>query len=225
MKFVRLATAAALASSTAAAQTARPDAGQVAAPTAEQVAARVDAFYRRVVDFDATFTQSSRQRLTGQAQQRAGRLRVRQPDRVRWDYSTGDVIVSDGTTLWVYEAAARQAMRCAVGSASRLAGGLPFLSSAPLGRDYVVALAARPTAPLHYVLVLTPRRPTPGVAQVELYVDRGTYQVARVVVWDHERNRNQFDIAPPRVNVGSSPALYPWSPPAGTRVVAQGVCP
>ena len=56
-----------------------------------------------------------------------------------------------------------------------------------------------------YVLVGTPKQPTPAYSKVLFYVDTATSQVRRVMVIDGQGNRNRFDFVSPRVNEPVAP--------------------
>jgi outer membrane lipoprotein carrier protein len=217
---------------------ARPPAAQSAAPiaplaqpapaspngalTADQVAQRIQDFYDRTSDFQADFTQVSINRLYGQ-EQRAGRVIFRKPGRMRWNYAApnNDVIVSNGTTLWAYQADERQAIQQTL-TASQMPTALAFLTG--IGRltdsfTFRLLDAAQFQYPNGYVLELRPTSPQPSYERIVFYVDRATYQVARTVVIDAQGNRNQFTFTRPQVNLNVPEATFNWSPPAGTSIV------
>lgn len=191
--------------------------------TAEQVVAQVQAFYDRTTDFEAEFIQVSRNRLTGTEQRRTGHVRFLKPGRMRWDYATppDDVIVSDGTTLWAYEAAAHQAIQSNM-QTSQLPSALSFLTgTGRLATDFTFRLldAARYRYPNGHVLELRPITPNANFERILFYVEPTHFQVARTVVIDAQGNQNRFDFANPRVNLNPPQSTFVWTPPPGTQVV------
>jgi outer membrane lipoprotein carrier protein len=192
-------------------------------PDANRVVAQLQAFYDRTTDFEADFIQVSRTRLTGGEQRRNGHVRFKRPGRMRWDYQspTGDVIVSDGTTLWAYEAAARQAVQSTM-QQSQLPSALSFLTgTGRLANDFTFRMldARRYQYPNGYVLEARPINPNPSFERIVFYVEGGHFQVARTVVIDAQGNQNRFDFVNPRVNMNHPETLFQWRPPAGTQVV------
>jgi outer membrane lipoprotein carrier protein len=208
------------------------DAGAAATPlqvppsapnSANQVVARLQEFYNRTTDFEADFTQQSHNRLSGQNQQRVGHVRFQRPGRMRWDYQnpSGDVIVSDGTTLWAYEAAARQAVQSSLAQ-SQLPSALSFLTgTGQLSNDFTFRMldARQMRYPQGFVLEARPIQPNPSFERVVFYVDAASYQVVRTVLFDAEGNSNSFVFANPRVNTNPALALFQWTPPRGTQIV------
>jgi outer membrane lipoprotein-sorting protein len=51
------------------------------------------------------------------------------------------------------------------------------------------------------------------------FVDRGSYQVARTVIFDAQGNQNRFTFRNPRVNMNVPDSTFAWVPPAGTSIV------
>lgn len=216
----------------AAPSTAAPS-GPVAVPTgsatpnpelsAAQIVAGIQNFYDRTNDYEADFQQVSRTRLSGGQQTRSGHVRFRKPGRMRWDYNQpqGDVIVSDGTTLWAYEAAARQAIQSNL-QQSQLPSALSFLTgTGRLADDFTFRRldSQRMQYPNGYVIELRPVQPNPSFERILFYVEPANFQVVRTAVIDAQGNSNTFTFTHPRVNTNPAPTVFQWSPPAGTQIV------
>ncbi|MFO0630775.1 MAG: outer-membrane lipoprotein carrier protein LolA [Polyangiales bacterium] len=210
--------------SVAAAQPA-PSTGPAApngALTPDQVAQRIQDFYDRTTDFQADFVQLSRNRLYGE-ERRAGHVLFRKPGRMRWNYSAphSDVIVTNGTTLWAYQADERQAVQQTL-QQSQLPTAIAFLAgTGRLTDSFTFRLldANQFRFPDGYVLELRPTTPQPTYERIVFYVDRGSFQVVRTAVIDAQGNQNRFDFSHPQVNMNISEATFSWSPPAGTSIV------
>ncbi len=190
--------------------------------TADQVAQRIQEFYDRTTNFQADFTQVSINRLYGQ-EQRSGRVIFRKPGRMRWNYAApnNDVIVSNGTTLWAYQADERQAIQQTL-TQSQMPTALAFLTGVGRLTDsfrFRLLDANQFQYPNGYVLELRPTSPQPTYERIVFYVDRTTFQVARTVVIDAQGNRNQFTFTRPQVNVDVPDSTFNWTPPAGTSIV------
>lgn len=190
--------------------------------TAAQIVAGVQDFYNRTNDFEADFEQVSRNRLSGQEQRRSGHVRFRKPGRMRWDYTvpSGDVIVSDGTTLWAYEAAARQAVQSNL-QQSQLPSALSFLTgTGRLADDFTFRLLdARRYQWNGYVLELRPIVPNPSFERLVFYIEPAHYQVVKTVVIDAQGNTNSIVFRNPRVNMNHPLEVFQWTPPPGTQIV------
>ena len=70
-----------------------------------------------------------------------------------------------------------------------------------------------------YVLIGTPKQPTPAYTKVLFYVDGQTSQVLRVLILDGQQNRNRFDFSNAQVNTNVDAAKFTFNPPAGTTIV------
>ncbi len=191
--------------------------------TAAQVALGVQAFYDRTNDYEADFLQVSSNRLAGQNEERRGHMRFRRPGRMRWDYAApaGDIIVSNGTTLWAYESAANQAIQSSL-TQSQMPSALSFLmGTGRLTNDFTFRLldSARYQYPTGLVLEATPVQPNPSFVRLLFYVDRASCQVSRTVVFDAQGNSNRFTFTSPRVNTGIADPVFAWSPPRGAHIV------
>jgi outer membrane lipoprotein carrier protein len=191
--------------------------------TADQVAAHVQSFYDRTNDYEANYQQVSHNRLTGRDERRSGHVRFLKPGRMRWDYAlpSGDVVVSDGTTLWAYEAAEHQAVQSDLRQ-SQLPSALSFLTgTGRLTNDFTFTLldAQRYQYPTGYVLQLQPIQPNPSFERIIFFVDRASFQVASTVVLDAQGNSNRFTFTDVRVNVSPAQSVFQWTPPRGTQIV------
>ncbi len=195
---------------------------QNAANPAQQIAQQIQAFYDRTTDFSADFVQVSRNRLYGE-ERRTGQVIFRKPGRMRWNYAapSGDVIVSDGRTLWAYQADERQAVQQQLGQ-SQLPTAIAFLAgTGRLTDSFTFRLldANQFRFPQGHVLELRPTTPQPSYERIIFYVDRASFQVVRTAVIDAQGNQNRFDFSNPRVNTNVPEATFQWTPPAGTSIV------
>lgn len=194
--------------------------------TADQVAAQIQSFYDRTRDVESDFFQTYVNKLYNKTERSHGHVFFRKPGQMRWEYAqpAGNLIVSDGTTLWVYEAEAHQAYRRPV-TDSELPTALSFLTgTGRLADSFTFRLldARRQGWAQGIVLELRPRQPTPHYDRLVFYVDPQSYQVRRTLIIDPQGNRNRFDFSHMRYNRGVPPARFRWTPPRGTRVIEPG---
>lgn len=203
--------------------------GQTAAPAApaalgaDEVVARVQQFYDSTTDYEAAFTQTYFHRLFNKTQRSYGRVFIKKPGRMRWEYERPErkLFVADGDTLWVYEPEAQQAFRQSLAE-SQLPTAISFLAGAgDLARDFRARLLdARPQGfGQGYVLELRPRQPSPAYERLLFFVDAQSFQVVRTLVVDSAGNRNRMDFAAVRLNTGVAEARFRFTPPDGTRVI------
>ncbi len=208
--------------------TEEPVRAQQAQPSPAEVAAWVETFYNRTGSMSARFTQRYRNRVYQRTQTSRGRLRLRRPGMMRFDYDepNGKVVVSDGENLVVYEpptdgATRGQYFQQPIADA-QLPAALGFLTGqGSFTEDYRFRLLSAQS--LHFegqVLELRPRRPSPHYTRILLFVDanpasRGT--IHRVLIVDHSNNQNRFDFVEQSHTRPVPESTFRWRPPANAR--------
>lgn len=183
----------------------------------------VQNFYNRTTSFQSDFDQEYWVKLHNVKKTSHGHVTFAKPGKMDWVYDEpqGNRVVSDGTTLRVYEAANRQMYEQKV-SASQYPAALSFLTGQ--GKltdsfDFELFDGKQFNFEGGSVLVGTPKTPTPAYQKVLFYVDQQTSQVRRVMVIDGQGNRNRFDFKNPKVNLPVVPTQFNFVPPAGTSIV------
>ncbi len=207
------------------ASTVAPPAGaqQATTPDVNTAVANVQAFYNKTTTFSADFSQQYLAKAYNTTKTSSGHVIFSKPGKMDWEYTdpTGNRIVSDGTTLRVYEAANKQMYEQTV-SQSQYPAALSFLTgqgSLASNFDFQVLPGAQLQYTGGYVLVGTPKQPTPAYTKVLFYVDQQTSQVLRVLILDGQQNRNRFDFTNAQVNTNIDAAKFTFTPPAGTSIV------
>jgi outer membrane lipoprotein carrier protein len=201
---------------------------QPAAPTAPTVAAWVQRFYDQTRSMNSRFVQRYTNRVYNRVDVSRGRVRFKKPGMMRFDYDqpNGKVIVSDGTTLVVYEPpdegrGAGQYYEQPMTDA-QLPTALGFLmGTGRLDQDFTFRLLNVEGQP-YRVLELRPRTPTPQYTRILLFVDdhaerRGV--VHRVLIIDSANNRNQFNFEEQQFDREVADSTFRYRPPRGARRV------
>lgn len=73
------------------------------------------------LDFTQTYVASGRKRVE------SGKLVLRKPGRMRWEYANGNIFVTDGKTVWFYQPGANRAEYSKVKESEDLRAPLAFL--------------------------------------------------------------------------------------------------
>ncbi|TMB29118.1 MAG: outer membrane lipoprotein carrier protein LolA [Deltaproteobacteria bacterium] len=76
---------------------------------AKAAALRVQRFYEHAKNFSAHFAQTSTYPTFGNVKQASGKVYLAKPDRLRWEYDDGRLIVLDGKALWNWNAEDKEA--------------------------------------------------------------------------------------------------------------------
>lgn len=184
---------------------------------------RLQGRYQEVTDLTARFDQSSTNKSLGITQEAAGRLLLKKPGKMRWEYATPEVrlFITNGTTLWVYTPGDSQVI---VQPMTAVTSPLPLAFLAGTGdlrRDFDVVEARRATGaglPFH-TLSLTPKTPDPAVARMVLEVDPITFLIRQVSLFDAYSNTTVITLHTLRVNTHIPDGTFSFSPPPGVQTI------
>jgi outer membrane lipoprotein carrier protein len=194
-----------------------------AAPSADEIAKRVQTFYDATKTFRAGFTQTYTIKVQNAKKVSTGKVTFEKPGKMSWFYDApnGNRVVSDGTTIKVYEKDNEQMFETPV-KGSQYPAALSFLmGQGKLQKDFTLRLldAAQMKFEGGYVLEGTPKEATPAYQKLLLYVDAQTNQVRRALILDAQGNRNRFDFSAPVVNKPVDPKEFEFTPPPGTKII------
>ncbi len=221
-----VALAATLAAAAAEAQTGKDQPAEDTGPSAQEIGERVQQVYDSAKTFQAKFKQTFTTKVANVKKESTGRVAFAKKGKLsfRYDKPRGNRVVSDGTTIWVYEKEAQQMYETKV-QKSQYPAALAFLQgSGKLTRDFSLRKldAAKMKVTDGFVLEAIPNEATPAYKKLILYVDGATSQVRRVLVLDEQGNRNRFDFDHPVLNQAIPDGEFKFAPPPGTNVVKTG---
>jgi outer membrane lipoprotein carrier protein len=192
-------------------------------PPVDTVVAQVQAVYNATNTFRSEFNQSFLVKAYSMTKTSHGFVTFAKPGKMDWSYDNppNNRVVSDGTTLRVYEDANKQMYEQPVNT-SQYPAALSFLTGqGQLSQSFDFELHAGQDMnfPGGYVLVGTPKVPTAAYQKVLFYVDIQTSQIRRVLILDAQQNRNKFDFVSPVVNRPVDANQFAFTPPPGTTVI------
>jgi len=187
----------------------------------ESVAARVQAYYDDVRNLSANFRQSTQSvafgSAAGEAQRAAGKVEFAKPGKMRWTYTEPEPseVVSDGSTLWIYDPAAKEVQILQVGEAFLSAAAIQFLlGSGKILETFDVAATDCDASPVH--LVLSPREPA-TYQRLELDVNPTSGVILRTLVLDVLGNRTEVAFDDLQINGALPPERFVFQVPDGVR--------
>lgn len=158
-----------------------------AAPDPAALAQRVQGFYERTRDLEARFTQTYTYASFGRSQVSKGRLRVKKPGMMRWDYESPapKTVAVKGKRLVQYEPAENQAFVDEKFDASTMSAAITFLvGTGDLAKEFDFAVDGAGA------LVLKPKQEDPRVASIVLVVG-ASGEVTETRVRDGSGNENR----------------------------------
>jgi outer membrane lipoprotein carrier protein len=149
-----------------------------------------------------------------------GRLYVRHPGMMRWEYQKPErqVIVTDGRQLWIFRPQDNLVMTGSAPAFFRDGKGASFLSDIGLIRKKFQIAMARAEGEYLYELRMTPIEQTISIAEVRLFVTPRSYNIVRIVTMSPYGDDTRIDIINPQFNVTLEPSLFSFDIPPGADV-------
>ena len=195
-----------------------------AADCLERAVHLVQERYEGIRDLRARFRQTSHSVALGAGRPGAtsttsGRVVFAKPGRMRWSYEDPEpsLVVSDGTTLSLYDPARGELQRLAVGEGYLSGAAIQFLlGEGDLRREFEVsALVCEPAA---FELDLLPREPA-TYERLRVRIDPASGNVVATTVIDLLGNRTEVAFEGIEVDTRPGPEVFRIDPPEGTRVI------
>ena len=188
---------------------------------------KVQAHYDSVRDFEAEFVQRYERRFLKRVIEESGRVSVKKPGRMRWEYQTPEtkLFVTDGSRSYFYIPEENQVIVShQPGGAMGMAEGSPFELLA--GRSRITdsfTFFDSDSEPTEggVMLHLIPMAGREDYEDVEIEVDPETGRVLRVVLVDTQSNRTEFSLRGIRENLDLPESLFRFTIPAGAEVVVH----
>jgi chaperone LolA len=193
------------------------------ADCASDVAGRVQRRYEKVHDLSAHFEQTTQRVSLGKDSSDAlvakGEVVFAKPGKMRWSYTSPEpsLVVSDGSTLWVYDPQAREVQKLPLGQGYLSAAGVQFLLGAGKLQEEFRVSASGCGAPI-VTLGLAPKHEA-QYERLEMRVDRKSGVVRETTVDDLFGNRTTIAFDELRENTRPAADLFGFSPPEGVRVI------
>lgn len=190
-------------------------------PSAPEVAAALQAKYDRIRDFSADFTQQYESGVLKRKLTEQGKVQVKKPGKMRWDYTAPEkkVFVSDGARIYLWVPADNQVTISAVPRQDEATTAVLFLvGKGNLTRDFNVTFAPNAPAGTH-ALRLEPKLPERDYDWLELVVDQQSLQIRSLKAADRQGGQSTFNFSNFKENVGLNDGTFAFRIPRGADVV------
>lgn len=189
---------------------------------------KIQAAYERATDWKAEFQQITRIEGFETPITSRGRLYIKKPDKLRWDYSEPNrhQIMVHSQTIWIYTPEQNQVIVSPFADVSDSQLPLHLLSGVGrLDRDFTVQWAdpATPQPRGAPALTLIPKDPRTGLTQLRMEVDPGSYFITRLTLFEANGNESRFQFSQIRNNTGLKDRLFVFTPPKGVVVVESPI--
>jgi len=189
-------------------------------PTVEEI---MDRLVQRFgsADFSADFSQESTLAALDIRDTAAGRVWIKHPGRMRWEYATPEThaIITDGKTLWIYRPEDRQVI---IGDALAYFGdgkGASFLSNIRLIPEAFTVSVAPPAGEGLHTLRLIPHRKQLDLHEIYLNIDKSTFDIVGVLTINAYDDQTRLEFKNLNFSNEMDDNLFHFEAPAGTDVL------
>lgn len=192
--------------------------------SAQQVASALQAKYDSIRDFTADFSQLYESAALRKKLTERGKVQVKKPGKMRWDYTAPDkkVFLSDGTRMYLWVPADNQVTVSPVPKQDEATTALLFLvGKGDLTRDFTVSFTPN-TPPGTYGLRLQPKLPERDYDWLQLVVDRKTLQIRTLAAADRQGGQSTFTFTNFKENARLTDKTFQFKIPRGADVINAG---
>lgn len=189
-------------------------------PEVTSLVARVEAAYAQIQVLEAEFEQVSRSAAMGEGPVQRGRLVLKRPNKMRWDFTTPDnrLFVTNGERMWVYAPADKQVIVYKDLAATGGGFGASLLADLDhLGEQFHIRRL--PFEGDAVQLEATPKSTQAGFKQLRLLFDPQSWLLRQVTLVDAFDNETVIRFSAVRVNGAVADERFQFEPPAGVQVV------
>jgi len=170
---------------------------------------------------EARFTQLSTLQAMDLTDTAEGRLWIRRPGQMRWQYTAPEpqTIVSDGTRLWIYRPVDRQVT---VGAAPSFFGegkGAGFLSDIGQLRRQFDITAAPDCTEARCGLILVPQRKQPDLVRVELEIALKDFTIQTITPFNAYGDKTRIELHDVVFHDAMDDALFGFQIPEGVEII------
>jgi outer membrane lipoprotein carrier protein len=194
--------------------------------TPADVAVALQRKYDAVKDFTADFVHTYRGGVLNKQLTERGRLVVKKPGRMRWEYTSPEkkLFVSDGLKIYSYIPDDKQVIVGAVPQADQAATPALFLAGkGNLGRDFTPSFADLPAGfPAGSLgLKLVPKVAQPDYEWLVLAIEPTTLALKGLVTVDAQGGTSSFSFMNLKENTGVADKQFDFKIPRGVDVVSD----
>jgi outer membrane lipoprotein carrier protein len=194
--------------------------------TAPELAQALQRKYDTIRDFSADFIHTYRGGVLNRQMKESGRLLIKKPGRMRWEYRTPEekLFVSDGVKVYFYVPQDKQVIVSTVPPDDRATTPALFLAGkGDITRDFTSAFTDRPAGQPEgtQALKLVPAKAQPEYEWLILSIDPGTLALRGLVTGDAQGGTSSFSFSNLKENIGLADKSFVFTPPRGVEIVTD----
>jgi len=192
-----------------------------AALSLDELVDRIQQQYNRADDLSADFTQEAYNQAVGRTQKARGKVYLKKPNQMRWDYEKPDVqhFIIDGKTFWWYTPQNNQVIKQPASATFDSRIPLSFLGGVGnLRQDFHISYAEEASKEGGQTLLLLPKKTTGNLTKLIMEV-KG-FEIRRVSMQDAFGNKTTLLLSNMRVNQNITIERFHFVPPPGVQVIS-----
>lgn len=195
-------------------------------PTLDEVVRKIQDTYEQTGQVRARFTQTVTLKAMKKTEREEGVFYFKKPKRMRWVYRkpAAKELVINPDKAWLYVPADKIAYLQDADSLFKSTVSVRFLAGiGKLKEDFRISFAGEKGADKEgaYLLDLVPVKPEQGVKKLQIAVNRESFQIVRVVLFDPYGNTTTLSFSEIELNRDLPDSLFTFKPPAGVDVMKQ----
>jgi len=193
-----------------------------AAVNVGDIVSKVQARYDATQNFTADVTQQVTVASLNKSITARGTIAFKKPGKLRLELKGEDeqIIVADGTFLWLYQPKDKQVLKAPFESAFRSSSPISFLTGVGrIAKDFEVSLDGESADGRELYLLLQPRHDG-SVGRLRLGVERKTYDIHGAEVHDPAGNVSRLQFDRLRRNTDVADDQFVFQIPAGVDVIS-----
>jgi len=186
---------------------------------ATAIAQRVQRHYDRIQDFSASFAQTSTYPTFGNVKNATGKVFLKKPVLLRWQYDDGRLLIIDGKDFWNWNPEDKEAQVKRGFGPDQVPPEFAFLfGKGKLLDRFTVHSIPRPEAlPAGDAIELVPRKPSADVQKLVFVVDKSG-QVLASVLTNAQGDVNQLVFKDTKLNQRLPESTFRFDPPKDAHV-------
>lgn len=192
----------------------------------QKIVQKVQERYDSTRDFTAKVTQEMTIASLGKTTAAQGTVAFKKPGKMRWelDHDAPQVIVADGSTLWLYQPKEHQVIKAPFDDAFRSTTPISFLTGVGnIAQDFDMSIeGASANGGLVY-LMLVPRRDSATLGKLRLTVASDSGEIRGAEIFDPLGNVSRLQFSDIRRNQNLPDKDFVFEVPPGVDVVTPPI--
>lgn len=187
----------------------------------DELVDRIQQQYNQADDLCADFTQEAYNQAVGRTQKAKGKVYLKKPNLMRWDYEDPDLqhFIIDGEIFWWYTPQNNQVIKQPASATFDSKIPLSFLGGVGnLRQDFHISYAEEVSKKGWQALLLSPKKTMGNLKQLIMEVEG--FEIRRVSMQDAFGNKTTILLSNMRINQNMTVDRFRFVPPPGVQVIS-----